>query len=86
MGKSAEVIDEKGIAVAPLRERVRKWLKRQRLDVRGWKLEVRRRGSRVDSLKFNGIEESPHAAARDAGYEGSWSVTRGRGKNTLGRK
>ena len=31
MEKSAEVIEEKGIAMAPLRERVRKWMKRKEM-------------------------------------------------------
>jgi hypothetical protein len=35
MGKSAEVLDEKGVAMAPLRKRVRKYLKIQKIEDKG---------------------------------------------------
>ncbi len=51
MGKSAEMIDEKGVAMLRCRQRVRKWMKRQRLDVEGWKRGPSTRCARSPTLR-----------------------------------
>jgi hypothetical protein len=53
MGKSAEMIDEKGVAMLRGGQRVRKWMKRQGLDVEGWK-----RGPSTRPEKASGAHKS----------------------------